>query len=79
MSQTHFIFRFDLLNKEPAIKSTLPLSVSTADVRKTPLRLNMSRSNSLRLPVSIETMCQSDRLKKGSIGAGCAGMTVLAA
>lgn len=60
----HFIFHFDLLHKEPAIKSTLPLSVSTADVRKTPLRLNMSHSNLLRSPVCIKTMCQSDGFKK---------------
>lgn len=59
MSQTHFIFRFDLLNKEPAIKSALPLSVSTADVRKIPLRLSVSRSNAQRSRARIKNRCQS--------------------
>ncbi len=44
-----FYARFDLLNKESAVKSTLPpedwpLSVSTVDVRRILLRVNMSKA-----------------------------------
>ncbi len=58
-----FYARFDHLNKESAVKSTLPpedlpLSVSTADVRRTLLTVNMSKATGPdNIPVRVLITC----------------------
>ncbi len=58
-----FYARFDLLNKESAVKSTLPpddwpLSVSTVDVRRTVMTVIMSKAaRPDNIPGHVLTLC----------------------